>query len=113
MAWEIEHDFVDEQLHVHRFQLVNNAVKDAYGLPSRRTYDYLLGSGHDGQSCPHCGAAVRVGHVLQEDGTMKDRDGNVVTARARAEQHIKELNAHQNRVAAYVRHHRTKRKAIA
>jgi hypothetical protein len=97
---------------VHRFVLVNKAVLDVNKEPVRRTFDRLLGSGHSGQSCPHCHAPVTVGHVLQEDGTLKDEDGNVVTSRQRAEQHVKELNAQQTRVTAYIRKHRARRQAI-
>lgn len=106
--WEIESDFVDEGLQMHRFHLVNKAVLDANKQPARRTYDYMLGSGHNGQSCPHCHGPVHLGHVLQADGTMKDGEGNVVTAREMAKAHVAELNAHHDRVKAYVRQHKVR-----
>jgi hypothetical protein len=110
--WEIERDFVDEHLQMHRFVLVNKALLDVKKQPARRTYDYLLGSGHDGQSCPHCKAAVVLGHTLHDDGAMRDRDGNVVTARARAEEHVKALNGQQNRVTSYLRRHRARSERV-
>ena len=106
--WMIESDFVDVALQMHRFVLVNHAVKDAGGQPARRTYDYMLGSGHSGQSCAHSHGPVHLGHVLHQDGKMRDGEGNVVTARAMALKHVNELNGHHARLKEYVRHHRVK-----
>lgn len=104
MAWEIESDFVDPELQVHRFVLVNPELPQA----KKRTYDYLLGSGHNGQSCPCCHAPVRLGHVLGEDGNMRDPKGNEIAPRQMALDHLKELNAQQERVRTYVRKQGTK-----
>lgn len=110
--WEIEHDFVDEALQVHRFVLVNRTVLDGLKQPVRRNFDYMIGSGHDGQSCPSCHAPVRMGHVLHEDGAMRDGDGNEVIPRRMALDHLKELNAQHARVKTYTRKHRTRTAAI-
>jgi hypothetical protein len=70
MAWEIEEQHIDKALGLHRYILVDKTVIQRDGQPARFHYDIALGSGIDGESCPHCHAPMRRSHVLHGSGRM-------------------------------------------
>lgn len=102
MAWEIEDQYVDKELGMHRFVLVEKT------LGARQQFDVVLGTGHDGQSCPHCSAPVRLGWKLGEDGKLVDKDGLEVVPRTVARQRIADLNAFHARMDKHAQRHSVK-----
>lgn len=70
MAWEIEEQHIDKALGLHRYILVDKTVIQRDGQPARFHFDIALGSGVDGESCPHCHAPMRRSHVLHTSGRM-------------------------------------------
>lgn len=90
---------------MHRFVLVNPAVKDANGESQRHHFYVAVGTGIDGRSCPHCHQEVQGGFQLSEDGTLHDAEGNEVNPHDLARQHVERMNGHQARLQAYAQKH--------
>lgn len=99
MAWEIEEQYVDKELGLHRFVLVEKT------LGARQRYDVVLGTGHDGQSCPHCGAAVRLGWTLDDAGKLMDGEGKEIRPRDLAKARMAALNAFHARMDRHAARH--------
>jgi len=122
MAWEIEEQHLDKALGLHRYILVDKTVIQSDGQPARFRYDIALGSGFDGESCPHCHAPMRRTHVLHESGRMlsavhleEATKAGPVTAfhkvpemnpHAEIKGVIDQLNAFHDRMEKYARLHR-------
>jgi hypothetical protein len=104
MSWEIQSEHVDKELNLHRIMLVERTTGATFPL------DIVLGTGHDGQSCAHCHSRVHLGFVLQDDGTLRDKDGNELTPRQVAKDYIAKLNGFHVRMDRYAERHKVQKK---
>lgn len=108
MAWEIEHEHLDKARGVHRIGLIHRGAVDGSGQPARFRLSIMLGSGHDGASCPHCHQPVEMGYTLGEDGRLRDKDGREHTPREIAQGYIDALNGFHGRMEKYGQTHGVK-----
>jgi len=98
MAWEIEEQHIDKALGLHRYILVDKTVIQRDGQPARFHYDIALGSGIDGESCPHCHAPMRRSHVLHTSGRMllaEHLEKAIKTPIAMGIEAVPEMNPHE------------------
>jgi hypothetical protein len=104
MSWEIQSEHVDKALNLHRMMLVEKNSGAVFPL------DIMLGSGHDGQSCPHCHAPLNFGHVLNDKGMLVDKDGKELEPRQVAKSYIEKLNGFHARMDLYTQRHKVPKK---
>lgn len=104
MAWEKEFDEVDKALGVHRIGLVNRAVTTINGQPQRHLIQIVLGTGADGESCPHCGAQKQRKMALGHDGALTAEHGEVKPHEIVADT-IRSLEEFHGRMERYARRH--------
>lgn len=104
MGWEIEYEEVDKAEGQHRFGLIEKGVKTRDGSLARFLYVIVLGTGTDGESCPHCTQKVNRGFELHADGALRHPEGEhkpfeLVQAK------IAELNDFHSRMDSYTKRH--------
>lgn len=103
--WEIEEEHVDKAEGVHRFMLIEHGVMTRDGHPARALFYIMLGTGADGQSCPHCHGEVKTGLKLGEDGALMHAELGEHNPHEMVKAHIAKLNAFHARMDAYTKRH--------
>lgn len=105
MAWEIEDEHVDKAEGVHRYTLIERSVITRDGAPARSLYYIVLGTGVDGNSCPHCHGEVKTGLTLGDDGALMHAELGEHKPHEMVKAHIAKLNAFHARMDAYTKRH--------
>jgi len=105
MAWEKEFDEVDKDQNVHRIGLVNRALTTTDGQPARHQILIMIGTGADGESCPHCRQKVRRGLTLTAAGELMTEDGKEIKPVDVVRETIQKLEEHHARMDRYARRH--------
>lgn len=110
MSWERDrkNERVDMAQGVHFLPLINLAVKDAEGNPLRFDLRLSLGTGMDGQSCPHCHQPIAMTHTLNDRGALVDAQGVELSPEDVTEQYIRRLNGFHARMEKHAALHGAK-----
>lgn len=106
MSWEIEEEHVDKAEGIHRYMLIERSVTTRDGHPARALFYIVLGTGADGNSCPHCHSEVKTGLVLSDDGALMHAELGEHKPHEMVKQHIAKLNAFHARMDAYAARHK-------
>lgn len=110
MSWERDrkNERVDLVLGVHFLPLVNPALKNADGSPAVFDLQIRLGTGVDGQSCPHCHQPLQATHTLNDTGMLVDKDGTEMTPAKLANEYVEKLNGFHARMEKHAQRHGVK-----
>ena len=68
------------------------------GKPARWHFAIQLGTGADGESCPHCHQPVKRDWKLDPEGVLRDGEGKEVVPREEARKVLAELNGFHARM---------------
>lgn len=106
MSWEIEKEYVDKSLGIHRFDLIERGVITQDGAPARYEFTIRLGMGTDGESCGHCNQPVKRDISVGDEGMLIHVVHGQISPHDLAKEKIAELNAFHSRMDAYVTRHK-------
>ncbi|HUD74173.1 MAG TPA: hypothetical protein VMQ76_03800 [Terracidiphilus sp.] len=108
MAWEIEghpNGTVDKAHGMHHFFFIDRNSSSLEGAPARYQLSIQLGTGADGESCPHCGQAITRAWKLDAEGVLRDADGKEVIPREEANKILTQLSGHHERMDKHAQRH--------
>jgi hypothetical protein len=104
MPWEIERHHVDLAEMMHETVFVERGVTTRAGEPARHILQIALGA--DGLSSTRGPGSSNL--TLEDDGTLKDADGNVINPAAKQQEVLAKLNGLHKRGRAFAKKHGTK-----